>query len=263
MARIFVLVLFLVGFLPGAWSQPVAEVIDIPTRPGVTQRFLYATPAAPQATVVLIAGGHGGLQLSPSGGIRWGADNFVVRTRDLYVQQGLAFAVVDAPSDRQSKPFLSGYRQTAEHVADIKAVIAWLRAKNSGPVWLVGTSMGTLSTAFVATQLSTKEGGPDGVVLTSSILEGSMGLRPVQSMPLEQITARVLVVHHEEDGCKYCPFSATGSLMGKLVATPRKALLSFKGGEDRGDPCYEWAHHGFNGQEKEVVQAIADWIKAR
>lgn len=263
MARFFVFGLFLLGLLPGAWSQPVAEVIDIPTRPGVTQRFLYAAPAAPQGTVVLIAGGHGGLQISSSGGIRWGADNFVVRTRDLYVQQGLAVAVIDAPSDHQSMPYLNGFRQTAEHVADIKAVMAWLRAKNPGPVWLVGTSMGTLSAAFVATQAAAKEGGPDGVVLTSSILTGSANLRPVQAMPVQQITASVLVVHHEEDGCKYCAFSATPSLMNKLTATPRKALLAFKGGEDRGDPCYEWAHHGFNGQEKDVVQGIADWIKAR
>ena len=263
MARIFILGWFLMGLLPVAWSQSAPQVVDIPTRPGVTQRFLYQSPPAPRAAVVLIAGGHGGLQITSAGSFRWGADNFVVRTRDLYVQQGLAFAVVDAPSDRQSKPYLSGYRQTAEHVADIKAVIVWLRAKNPGPVWLVGTSMGTLSTAYVATQLSIKDGGPDGVVLTSSILDGSMGLRPVQAMPLEQITAPVLVVHHEEDGCKYCPFSATGSLMGKLVATPRKALLSFKGGMESGDPCYEWGYHGFNGQEAAVVQGIADWIKAR
>jgi len=33
-------------------------------------------------------------------------------------------AVIDAPSDRQSDPYLAGFRQTAHHVADIKATIA-------------------------------------------------------------------------------------------------------------------------------------------
>jgi hypothetical protein len=33
----------------------------------------------------------------------------------------------DAPSDRQSAPYLGGFRQTTAHVEDVKAVIAWLR----------------------------------------------------------------------------------------------------------------------------------------
>jgi hypothetical protein len=41
--------------------------------------------------------------------------------------QGLLTVIVDAPSDRQSPPFLTGFRQTEQHVSDIKAVIAWVR----------------------------------------------------------------------------------------------------------------------------------------
>ena len=48
--------------------------------------------------------------------------------------------------------------------------------------------------------------------------------------------------------------------MAKLVAAPRKALLAFEGGESRGDPCEAFAHHGFNGIEREVVFRIAEWI---
>jgi len=77
--------------------------------------------------------------------------------------------VVDAPSDRQNPPDLSGFRGTPEHITDLKAVIAWLRKQADVPVWLVGTSCGTESAAFAATSL-TGHDGPDGLVLTSTIL---------------------------------------------------------------------------------------------
>jgi len=37
-------------------------------------------------------------------------------------------------------------------------------------------------------------------------------------------------------------------------------MMTFKGGEDRGDPCEAFAYHGFNGLEKDVVTRIAEWI---
>ncbi len=170
-------------------------------------------------------------------------------------------AVVDAPSDRQSPPYLGGFRQTPEHAADLKAVIAWLRENAKAPVWLVGTSRGTQSAAYVATELSGPE-GPDGVVLTSTILTDDKG-RPVPAMALEKIRVPVLVVHHEQDGCSLCAFSEMPALMAKLVNTPRSQLLSFKGGQSKGDPCEAFAHHGFNGLEPEVVQQVVAWVLAK
>lgn len=242
-------------------AQTTQKVVDIPTRPGVTQRMLVLSPPAPKAAVILLAGGHGGLQIFPNGSFNWGAGNFLVRTRQQFADQGLMVAVVDAPSDRQSSPYLSGFRQKPEHAADIKAVIAWMREQSKVPVWLVGTSRGTQSAAYVATELSGAE-GPDGIVLTSTILTDPKG-RPVPAMSLEKIRVPVLVVHHEQDGCSLCAFSNMPALMDKLGNSPRKELLSFKGGESKGDPCEAMAHHGFNGLEQEVVPKIGAWILAR
>jgi dienelactone hydrolase len=241
------------------FAQVAPQVVDIPTRPGVTQRFLYLAPPQPRAAVVLLAGGHGGLQIYPNGSFKWGEGIFLVRARQLFVQHGLAVAVVDAPSDRQSAPFLGGFRQTPEHVADLRAVMAWLRQQAPVPVWLVGTSRGTQSAAWVATQLGRSEGGPDGLVLTSTILRDPHG-RPVPDMPLERVAVPVLVVHHVQDGCPLCPYSDAPRLMDKFSAAPRKELIGVTGGEDRGDPCEAMAHHGFNGLDGEVVARIANWI---
>jgi dienelactone hydrolase len=253
---LFAVALF--ALLSSGHAQTAQKVVDIPTRPGVTQRMVVLSPPEPKAAVILFAGGHGGLQIFPNGSMKWGEGNFLVRTRQLFANAGLTVAVIDAPSDRQSPPFLSGFRQRPEHAADVKAVIGWLRENANVPVWLIGTSRGTQSAAYVTTELARPD-GPDGLVLTSTILTDDKG-RPVPAMPLDKIRVPVLVVHHEQDGCALCSFAAVPILMGKLGTAPRTQLLSFKGGENRGDPCEAFAYHGFNGLEREVVQQIAAWI---
>lgn len=253
------LALFVLACVAPALAQAPERVVDITTRTGVTQRMLVLAPPGPKAAVILFPGGHGGLQLSPDGSMRWGKGNFLVRSRRLFADQGLFVAVVDAPSDHQSPPFLRGFRQTPEHAADIRAVIAWVRTQAKVPVWLVGTSRGTQSAAYAAIELA-GPGGPDGLVLTSTILTDRR-TRPVPAMPLERLRIPVLVVHHKQDGCKLCPYGDAPALIEKLGNAPRKQLLSFEGGEDRGDPCEAFAHHGFNGLERDVVAQIAAWVR--
>jgi pimeloyl-ACP methyl ester carboxylesterase len=86
------------------------------------------------------------------------------------------------------------------------------------------------------------------------------GLRALMDMPLQQIRVPVLVVHHAQDGCKFCPYSQAVTLVDKLPDVPRKALITMDGGVSKGDPCFEWAYHGFNGIEAETVTRIADWV---
>jgi pimeloyl-ACP methyl ester carboxylesterase len=241
-----------------SWAQPL-RTVDIPTRPGVTQRFIVITPEKPKAAVILFAGGDGGLTLEADGRIPKLAGNFLVRSRQLFADQGLTTVVIDAPSDLQAPPYLAGNRQTAGHVSDVKAVIAWLREQAKIPVWLIGTSRGTQSAAYVATQLPPADGGPDGIVLTASILRDAR-TRAVPEMELDRLRIPVLVAHHRQDGCRLCLFADVPLLMERLTAVPRKELLAFDGGISVGNPCEARAWHGFNGIETEVVERIAAWI---
>ena len=265
-----------------AWAAD--QVIDVPTRPGVTDRFLLIAPVDPRAAVVLFAGDDGGLQIATDGtlGNGWLAGNFLVRSRRLFADQGLMVAVVDAPSDRQGmgktmseawralgrprngESAVKGFRQSSAHVADIKAVIAWLRQKARVPVWLVGTSRGTESAAYVATQLPPREGGPDGLVLTSTILADPNG-RSVPSMELSKLEIPTLIVHHRDDDCWVTLYRDIPLLMEKLPAGRRTELLTVEGGKARAgaDPCTAFTYHGFNGRESEVVAKIAAWITAK
>ncbi len=247
----------LLGLAAAAWALS-GEVIDLPTRAGVTQRLLWMAPEAPKAVAVLLVGGNGSLRMAPDGSLGAGSGNFLARSRQLFVDQGIAVALVDAPSDRQSPPYLSGFRQTPEHAADLQAVIAEARKRTGRPVVLVGTSRGTQSAAAVALQLM-EAGGPDALVLTSTVLTDPAG-RAVPKMPLETLRIPVLVTHHEGDVCKVCRYDDLPLLTARLPANHQ--VLTYQGGRNVGDPCEAMAYHGYNGIEARVVGDIAQWILA-
>ena len=122
MARLAALVMLATLVAADAWAEAPARVVDVAMRPGVTERMLVIAPQNPRATVVLFAGGHGGLQLAADGAFGWGKGNFLIRSRDLFAAQGLLVAIVNAPSDRQQTSFLSGFRQTGARDKELIAV---------------------------------------------------------------------------------------------------------------------------------------------
>lgn len=232
------------------------SVVDIPTRSGVSERIHVLKSENPKAVAILFAGGHGGLQIGDDGKHGWGGGNFLVRSAELFVKAGLMVVVVDAPSDRQKEPFLNGFRQTKEHVEDTQAVLSWVKSQTNAPIWLVGTSRGTQSVASIA--LGNVK-GIHGIVLTSTILHDTKS-KAVPELELEKLNIPVLVVHHENDGCSHCSFSLVENMMKKLDKNPHKALLTFQGGQTKGDPCNAFGYHGFNGIEQEVVTKMTDWM---
>ncbi len=236
------------------------EVRTITTRPGVTQPFLLIKPEGPPAaSVVLFTGGEGVAVVERFRNEAWGRGNFLVRNRRGFAGEGLLVAVVDVPSDHATG--YGTFRASKEHARDIAAVLAELRQEAPAPAWLVGTSMGTISAASVAARL--REGGPDGVVLTSSVTRASRKVRvTVRDVDLDEIRVPTLVVHHENDACVVTPFEDAQMLPRQLKRAPRKEFLAFRGGAGVGDPCEGFAAHGFMGLDHEVVKAIADWIKA-
>jgi pimeloyl-ACP methyl ester carboxylesterase len=235
------------------------EVRSVATRRGVTQGFLLVRPpGSPAAGVILFAGGDGRLGLSPNG-IGQLRGNFLVRTRDRFARAGFLVALVDTPSDRAD---YWNFRTSSAHVEDVKQVIAALRAMAPVPVWVVGTSMGTLSAANAAARLA--EGGPDGLVLTSTVTQTSrQSGESVRTVRLGEIRVPALIVLRRDDGCRASPPSDAPTVLKALTQSPRKEILTFEDGSPpRSEPCEAMAQHGFLGIETDVVEAIARWIRA-
>ena len=144
---------------------------------------------------------------------------------------------------------------------DIKGVIAYLREASNVPVWLIGTSRGTISAANAASRL--KEGGANGLVLTATVFGESGGGGIITDVDLESITIPTLFVHHKQDRCRVTPYAGVAPHMKSLKNAPKVEQVAFEGGLPAQDShCGNQGPHGFLGIEDEVVRAIGNWIKA-
>jgi len=231
--------------------------VVVSKREGAEQVFLFMKVKRPVASVILFAGGGGKLNIE-NGVLGRGNSNFVVRSRFRFAREGFNVAVVDAPSDQRN---LRGYRDTLFHAVDIKGVIAYLRKASNVPVWLIGTSRGTISAANAASRL--KEGGADGLVLTATVFEQSGGGGTLTDVDLGSITIPTLFVHHKQDRCRVTPYAGVAPHMKGLKNAPKVEQIAFEGGLPAQDShCGNQGPHGFLGIEDEVVRAIGNWIKA-
>jgi subtilisin family serine protease len=254
-----------------AAAQLKREVVTVAVRPGVTMKYLEIRGSEPpRATVILFAGGNGVLGVGPSGEI--GTDlslNFLIRSRELFAGVGLAVAALDVASDLRGQGLNGDIRLSAQHAEDVARVIAALKTRIGAPVWVVGTSSGTISAAGVAARLAQSEPRPDGVVLTSTqttLVPGLCG-RTVYFASLGAIRVPVLAASHRDDGCPCSPGSAAAgaTLIAALSGTTAKEHRIFTGGsppQSKG-PCLARTPHGFFRIESHVVQAIGDWIAKR
>jgi pimeloyl-ACP methyl ester carboxylesterase len=230
------------------------RLVMVDTRPGVRVGYWEMPRDGAKATVVLLPGGEGGIGFK--GGVPT-SGNFLVRSRDYFAAQGFNVAVVGKPSDRDDLD--SGFRASAPHMEDLRVVVERLRKDLGQPVWLVGTSRGTISAAAAAIALDPSLLA--GIVLTSSVTNGSR-FTPVPGLALAEIRVPVLVVHHRRDACRSCVPHEAEHIVERLTRAPVKKFVMLDGGSGAGgDPCEPWHWHGYVGMEREAVEAIADWIR--
>jgi pimeloyl-ACP methyl ester carboxylesterase len=233
------------------------EIVAVSGRPGATQSYLLLHYPSPQAVAVLFPGGEGLVKLRAEGDqIKFQQKgNFLVRTRALLRDRQVAVAVVDSPSDQQRTGMDDGFRTGRAHVADVAAVVKDLKQRFPGAkVFLVGTSRGTLSAAYVGRALNN---AVDGVVLTSTVFYGGRRLGGVglAGFDFAEIKAPLLIVHHRHDACRACPYGSAENL-GRTYP-----LITVTGGKPaESDPCEPFAAHGYFGKEAETVAAIRSWM---
>jgi len=251
MRIIFVLIIFVGMALPALAESD--RLVKINTRSGVTVSFYYMKRDGSKATVMLLPGGAGGIGVVD--GVPT-SNNFLVRSRDNFAANGFNVAVVGKPSDIDD---LDGTaRISPEHIEDLKQVVAFLKKDTLVPVWLVGTSMGTISATAAAIAFANEDIG--GIVLTSSVTSRKTGAVPDQK--LEKIRLPVLVLHHEYDECRVCVPREVPEIIKRLKNAPIKKEVFVKGGANpSGNPCQALHWHGFIGMEKEAVDIISNWIK--
>jgi hypothetical protein len=236
-------------------SAAAEDIVTLTTRAGVTQSYLLSAPEAgkARAVAILFAGGPGKVELEREiARATLDRGNFLVRSRQLFARNGVAAAVVDAPSD-QPQGMEDEFRLGTAHAEDIGRVAADLRARfPSLPVFLVGTSRGTISAAAIGSRLGK---AVDGVALTATLFLATRRQPGLSGFDFSSIPSPLLFVHHVDDGCAYTPFSSAKRLAGRFP------LIAVAGGAPaKSQPCEALSPHGFLGKEAESVEAMANWM---
>ena len=138
----------------------------ISTRDDVTLSFIVTKPDGPvKSAAILFVGGSGKLKLWKGRGPR--SKNFLVRSRAHFAKRGVLTITVDVPSDRRRKG-ANFWRDSDEHRQDIASLISWIKTKTPTPLWLIGTSRGTISVAYLAGSLPV-----NGAVFSATVTEVS------------------------------------------------------------------------------------------
>ena len=240
------------------------ELVSLTTRENVTQSyFLAGVPKNPRAVALLFPGSGGSIRLRKEGNrIRFGNNNFLVRSRREFTKRGVIAAIPDAPSDQQKNWGMSDeFRLGEQHFTDILAVVQDLGKRfPHHSIYLTGTSRGSISAAALAVKFNQ---GIAGAVLTASMFraadrksnEPGPGL---SGFDFAAIKTPLLIVHHIDDQCRVTPYGDAARLAESYP------LISVWGGSpSQSGPCEPFSQHGFMGKQAETIEQIVNWMLKR
>ncbi|WP_240501990.1 alpha/beta hydrolase [Sphingomonas panacis] len=233
---------------------PTERVVDVPLAGGATQPALLLLPARPRGTIVMLPGGAGDVGLERDGDIRHG-DNFVVRTRALWAARGYAVLIPDTVG----RANLRGVRSSPSYARRVGDLVAFAHRHVSGPVFLLGTSQGSIAAMNGAAHAPA--GSVAGVVLTESVsVMGGSGETVFDASP-ERVRVPALIVANRDDRCNVAPPGAAPKIAAAMTASRDVRVLMVAGGVTRSDKdCGSLTPHGYYGIEDAVVGKISGWI---
>jgi len=187
----------------------------------------------PRFVVILFPGGTGVVDPHlENGSLVYGyRGNFLLRSRKLIVDDDFATVTTN----------------TTQSEERVQALLDDIRMRfPNARIYLMGTSNGTGATMALAGYLSDRI---DGEIHSSS-------LRQIYDFDARKFRNRHLIVHHRDDLCRATPFSSAEHSHAKFGTD----FIAMEGGISVGDVCEAFAHHGYNGIERETVDAIKKWI---
>ncbi len=250
------LLLFLFFICTSVSAQEKLLDLSIDARPNDVVPVLQKLSSPTAVNLILIPGGNAG-----TGEIVNGipsSQNFLVRSREDFQNAGFNTFILFRAKSVAPGPMSTTYRARTEHLDEIKSLINYISKNTSGPIWLVGTSMGTISATSAAINIDNPK--IKGVVLTASVTQTAPG--NLASQRLENIKLPVLMIHHESDQCAVCvPSEAQANFPRFKNSLVKDFVMVSGGGPGSGDPCQNQHLHGFIGIESKVTKEISDWIK--
>ncbi len=193
-----------------------------------------AAGTAPKFVVILFPGGSGIVDPRiEDGRLVYGfRGNFLVRSRRHLVDADFATVTTNSTSSPER----------------IQAVLDDLKRRYpEARVYVMGTSAGTNATMDLAEYLSDKVAG---MIHTAS-------MNRIRNLDAKRYRNRHLVVHHKADACRWTTFFDARASHERYG----NEFIAMEGGNSVGEDCEARAYHGFNGIERETIDAIKQWIR--
>jgi pimeloyl-ACP methyl ester carboxylesterase len=138
-------------------------------------------------------------------------------------------------------------------------LVAAAHAQAPGPVFLLGTSQGSIAAMNGAANL--RDGQIAGIVLTESVSRLGGSHETVFDAHPERVNVPALVVANSDDRCNVAPPEDADKIAAAMSGAPRVEVLRVSGGDQRSSTdCGSLSPHGYYGIEQKVVDTIAAWI---
>ena len=262
------------GSQPVRAADPVAEAVTIDTTYTVftPQVRLRHPPHPAHASVILLTGGDGRLSLSdgtdpinPAGTVINSTGNFLIRSANKFLREGLNVMMADVepffPNVAGNTGIGLGQRMGATHASQLQNFVNTAAARWGKPVWVVGTSNGSIS-AVTAGGFAPALTGIKGLVLTStrSVLNNATN-QGLFDLYRTRITVPTLVLWNQDDACPVSPPAGSAALFAAIPASGKKSVALDGGHSVATDNCGAFSEHGYAGIEREAVEKIAHFIK--
>jgi alpha/beta superfamily hydrolase len=179
--------------------------------------------------------------------------NFLIRARQHLINNELATLVVDCRSD-SGDYCSSSYQASLMRYQDVAQLVQLVKQMKPSikNVWIVGTSMGTVSSSFMSTY---EPYIYNGAIHTASITEpySRNSYRELGGFDYKKSKIPQIFIHHRDDPCHLTTYSGAKSITDKFGL----ALVTVTGSSNTSGPaCNAFTEHGFRGKEKEVMTAI-------
>jgi hypothetical protein len=237
------------------------QIVDIRLSSGELQHVLILAPLHPRAAIVMLPGGSGDIGIERGGDLRHD-NNFVVRSRGLWVARGYAVLIPDSIDHAN----LRGERSAPPFAQLITDLITYARSSLAPPavlpVFLLGTSQGSIAAMNGAAHAA--PGTLAGVVLTESVSVMGGSHETVFDATPERVRVPALVVANADDRCNVAPPSMAPRIAAAMTNSPNVEVKTISGGETKSaQACGSRTPHGYFGIEDRVVDLISRWIDAQ
>lgn len=241
------------------------ELISVDLSDNKKQVGVFSTKKGsnnPTKLAVLLPGSPSVVRPVVENGVMTGSKltgNFLIRARRFLVDEGVASLIVDCHSE--SGDYCASYYQASkQRQEDIDKLVAEVKKRTPSitQVWLVGTSMGTISSSYMPVH---NPAGYAGAIHTAAITDpyAKGSYRELAGFDYKKSSIPQFFVHHSSDPCALTTYPSAKSIAEKYNVP----LITVTGGSGfQGPACEALTEHGFRGKEKEVMNALTAIIKS-